>query len=112
MWQAMMWSSLIGHDCGGFVDRWRLGLAEGEADYVEFEQRLAAGPVLTVPTITLDGAANGAPHPNPASYAEKFTGKYTHRLIAGGVGHNLPQEAPRPSPRPSSRLTATDRRAP
>jgi len=74
--------------------RWRLGLADGEAQYSDLEQRLAHGPVIGVPTITLEGDANGAPHPDPASYAEKFTGKYTHRLIAGGVGHNLPQEAP------------------
>jgi pimeloyl-ACP methyl ester carboxylesterase len=74
--------------------RWRLGLADGEAQYDELEQRLARAPVITVPTITLEGDANGAPHPDPAAYAEKFTGKYTHRLIAGGVGHNLPQEAP------------------
>jgi pimeloyl-ACP methyl ester carboxylesterase len=74
--------------------RWRLGLAEGEAEYDSLEKRLAQGPVIAVPTITLEGDANGAPHPDPAAYAEKFTGKYTHRLIAGGVGHNLPQEAP------------------
>jgi pimeloyl-ACP methyl ester carboxylesterase len=74
--------------------RWRLGLAEGEPEYEALEQRLAEAPVITVPAITLEGDANGAPHPDPAAYAEKFTGKYTHRLIAGGVGHNLPQEAP------------------
>jgi pimeloyl-ACP methyl ester carboxylesterase len=74
--------------------RWRLGLADGEPEYEELEQRLAAFPVITVPTITLEGDANGAPHPDPSSYAEKFTGKYAHRLIAGGIGHNLPQEAP------------------
>jgi pimeloyl-ACP methyl ester carboxylesterase len=74
--------------------RWRLGLVDGEADYQELEQRLAQGPVIDVPTITLEGDANGAPHPDPSVYAEKFTGKYTHRLIAGGVGHNVPQEAP------------------
>ena len=74
--------------------RWRLGLAEGEPEYEELEQRLAEAPVITVPAITLEGDGNGAPHPDPAAYAEKFTGKYTHRLIAGGVGHNLPQEAP------------------
>jgi pimeloyl-ACP methyl ester carboxylesterase len=74
--------------------RWRLGLAEGEPELDDLEKRLAGGPVITVPTITLEGDANGAPHPDPASYANKFTGKYTHRLIAGGVGHNLPQEAP------------------
>jgi pimeloyl-ACP methyl ester carboxylesterase len=74
--------------------RWRLGLAEGEPAYEDLERRLAEAPVITVPAITLEGDANGAPHPDPASYAEKFTAKYTHRLIAGGVGHNLPQEAP------------------
>jgi pimeloyl-ACP methyl ester carboxylesterase len=74
--------------------RWRLGLAEGEPRYDELEKRLAAGPVISVPTITLEGDANGAPHPEPASYAKKFSGKYAHRTIAGGIGHNLPQEAP------------------
>jgi pimeloyl-ACP methyl ester carboxylesterase len=75
--------------------RWRLGLAEGEAQYNTFEQRLAAAPAIGVPTITLEGDANGAPHPDPSSYAKMFTGKYEHRLIDGGIGHNLPQEAPR-----------------
>ena len=75
--------------------RWRLGLAEGESKYDDLEKRLAAFPVITVPTITLEGDANGAPHPDPSSYAKKFSGKYSHRLIKGGVGHNLPQEAPR-----------------
>ena len=74
--------------------RWRLGLADGEADYEELEQRLARGPVIGVPTITLEGDANGAPHPDPGSYTEKFSGTYSHRTIEGGVGHNLPQEAP------------------
>jgi pimeloyl-ACP methyl ester carboxylesterase len=74
--------------------RWRLGLADGEAEYDELEQRLAEGPVITVPAITLEGDANGAPHPEPSAYAGKFTGTYSHRTIAGGVGHNLPQEAP------------------
>ncbi len=74
--------------------RWRLGLADGEAKYDELEKRLAEGPVIRVPTITLEGDANGAPHPDPASYAKKFAGKYEHRLIKGGIGHNLPQEAP------------------
>ena len=74
--------------------RWRLGLAEGEAKYDELEERLAAGPTITVPTITLEGDANGAPHPEPDSYARKFSGKYAHRTTEGGVGHNLPQEAP------------------
>jgi pimeloyl-ACP methyl ester carboxylesterase len=75
--------------------RWRLSLAEGEPKYDDLEKRLAAGPVITVPTITLEGDANGAPHPDASSYARKFSGKYAHRIIKGGVGHNLPQEAPR-----------------
>jgi pimeloyl-ACP methyl ester carboxylesterase len=74
--------------------RWRLGLAEGEARYDGFEQRLAKAPVIAVPTITLEGDANGAPHPEPTAYAKMFSGKYEHRLITGGIGHNLPQEAP------------------
>jgi pimeloyl-ACP methyl ester carboxylesterase len=74
--------------------RWRLGVADGEPEYEDLERRLAEFPVITVPAITLEGDANGAPHPDPAAYAGKFTGKYTHRLVAGGVGHNLPQEAP------------------
>jgi len=74
--------------------RWRLGLAKGEAKYDSLEKRLAASPVITVPTITLEGDANGAPHPDSAAYANKFSGKYEHRLITGGIGHNLPQEAP------------------
>ena len=74
--------------------RWRLALAEGEPQYADLDKRLAQGPVITVPTITLEGDANGAPHPEPSSYAKKFSGRYSHRLITGGVGHNLPQEAP------------------
>jgi pimeloyl-ACP methyl ester carboxylesterase len=74
--------------------RWRLGLATGEPRYDEFEARLAAAPVITVPTITLEGDANGAPHLDPSAYASKFSGKYSHRLITGGIGHDLPQEAP------------------
>jgi pimeloyl-ACP methyl ester carboxylesterase len=74
--------------------RWRLGLAEGEAEYAELENRLAEAPVITVPAITLEGDANGAPHPEPTAYAKKFTGRYSHRTIEGGIGHNLPQEAP------------------
>ena len=74
--------------------RWRLGLAEGEAKYDDLEKRLAEGPVIGVPTITMEGDANGAPHPEPSAYAKKFSGKYSHRLITGGIGHNLPQEAP------------------
>ncbi|HEY9376297.1 MAG TPA: alpha/beta hydrolase [Jiangellaceae bacterium] len=74
--------------------RWRLGLADGESEYAELEERLARGPVIGVPTITLEGDANGAPHPDPSSYAKKFSGTYSHRTIDGGIGHNLPQEAP------------------
>jgi pimeloyl-ACP methyl ester carboxylesterase len=74
--------------------RWRLGLAQGESKYDEVEKRLAEGPVITVPTITLESDANGAPHPDPSAYAKRFAGPYAHRLITGGIGHNLPQEAP------------------
>jgi pimeloyl-ACP methyl ester carboxylesterase len=74
--------------------RWRLGLADGEPKYDDLEKRLAEGPVIAVPTITLEGDANGAPHPDGSTYAKKFSGKYAHRIIKGGVGHNLPQEAP------------------
>jgi len=74
--------------------RWRLGLAQGEPQYDELEKRLALGPSVAVPTITLEGDANGAPHPEASSYAKKFSGRYAHRIIRGGVGHNRPQEAP------------------
>ena len=74
--------------------RWRLGLADGEADYADLEKRLADAPAISVPTITLEGDANGAPHPEPSSYAARFSGTYSHRTIEGGIGHNLPQEAP------------------
>jgi pimeloyl-ACP methyl ester carboxylesterase len=74
--------------------RWRLGLAAGDPSLDDLERRLAEAPVITVPTVTLEGDANGAPHSDPASYATKFTGRYAHQLIPGGVGHNLPQEAP------------------
>lgn len=74
--------------------RWRLGLAKGEPQYEELEKRLAQAPLISVPTITLEGDANGAPHPEPSTYASKFSGSYSHRTIEGGVGHNLPQEAP------------------
>lgn len=74
--------------------RWRLSLAEGEAQYDDLEKRLAQFPTITVPTITLEGDANGAPHPDPGAYAKRFSGRYEHRLITGGIGHNLPQEAP------------------
>jgi pimeloyl-ACP methyl ester carboxylesterase len=75
--------------------RWRLGLAEGEAKFSEFEKKLAEGPVITVPSITLESDANGAPYPDSKAYAKKFSGRYAHKFIDGGIGHNLPQEAPR-----------------
>jgi pimeloyl-ACP methyl ester carboxylesterase len=75
--------------------RWRLSLADGERQYDELEQKLSEAPAIGVPTITLEGDANGAPHPDPSSYAKRFSGKYAHRTVNGGVGHNLPQEAPR-----------------
>jgi pimeloyl-ACP methyl ester carboxylesterase len=74
--------------------RWRLGLVAGETKFDETERLLAASPTISVPTITMEGDANGAPHPEPAAYASKFTGKYLHRNVSGGIGHNLPQEAP------------------
>jgi len=74
--------------------RWRLGLAEGEPQYNDLESRLAQSPIITVPAITLEGDANGAPHPDGSAYAKKFSGRYAHRIVKGGVGHNLPQEAP------------------
>ena len=73
--------------------RWRLGLAPGEAQYDKFEKQLAAGPVISVPSITLEGDANGAPHADSSAYAMKFNGKYAHHSLKG-IGHNLPQEAP------------------
>ena len=75
--------------------RWRQGLAQGESKYDELEKKLALGPTISVPTITMEGDANGAPHPEPSAYKNKFSGKYEHRLISGGIGHNLPQEAPK-----------------
>jgi len=75
--------------------RWRLALAQGEPKFDPLEKRLAEAPVIAVPAITLEGDANGAPHPDPKSYAKKFSGKYAHRDLKGGIGHNLPQEAPR-----------------
>ena len=74
--------------------RWRLGIVEGEAKYDAYEKTLAPGPVISIPTITMEGDANGAPHPEPSAYRAKFSGKYEHRTITGGIGHNLPQEAP------------------
>jgi len=74
--------------------RWRIGAAEGEPKYADLDKRLAEAPVIGVPTITMEGDANGAPHPEPATYAKKFSGPYEFRLITGGIGHNLPQEAP------------------
>ena len=75
--------------------RWRLGLAQGEPQYDKYEQKLATGPVISVPSITMEADANGAPHPDKTAYAKKFSGKYLHIDVPGGVGHNLPQEAPK-----------------
>jgi pimeloyl-ACP methyl ester carboxylesterase len=75
--------------------RWRLALAQGEARYDDIERKLAAAPSISVPTITIEGDANGAPHPAPESYAKRFTGPYEHRLFTGGIGHNPPQESPK-----------------
>ncbi len=75
--------------------RWRLGLVQGESKYDDLENQLAKAPVITIPTITLEGDANGAPHPDPSAYANKFSGKYSNKIISGGIGHNLPQEAPK-----------------
>jgi pimeloyl-ACP methyl ester carboxylesterase len=74
--------------------RWRLGLAPSNPKLDAFETRLAAAPLITVPTITMEGEANGAPHPEAAVYAKKFSGRYEHRHLPGAIGHNLPQEAP------------------
>ena len=74
--------------------RWRLSVAEGDPQYDDLERRLAEAPVIAAPTITLDGDSDGvAPASDGTSYAKKFSGKRTHRIIKG-VGHNLPQEAP------------------
>jgi pimeloyl-ACP methyl ester carboxylesterase len=89
--------------------RWRIGLAEGEPQYDDLEQRLAGLPAIAVPTITLEGDANGAPHPEPSAYAGRFSGRYEHRLIDGGVGHNLPQEAPQALARAILDVDAFDR---
>src|SRR3954462_10192699 len=75
--------------------RWRLGLAEGEVRYDDLERQLAAAPTINVPTITLEGDANGAPHADAGAYAARFSGRYAHRVITGGIGHSLPQEAPK-----------------
>ena len=89
---------LVGHSYGGAVIyRWRLGLAPGDPELDELERRLAGAPPITVPTITLEGDSNGAPHPDPGTYVSKFTGPYEHRSISGGIGHNFPQEAPQAS---------------
>ncbi|HTE31924.1 MAG TPA: alpha/beta hydrolase, partial [Chryseolinea sp.] len=74
--------------------RWRMGLVEGESKFDDLEKKLAKGPLITVPTITIEGDANGAPHPDAASYAGKFTGRYAHKVFKG-IGHNPPQESPK-----------------
>jgi pimeloyl-ACP methyl ester carboxylesterase len=89
--------------------RWRLGVAEGELKYDDLERRLAAGPVIAVPTITLEGDSNGAPHPEPIAYAKKFSGRYVHRTIKAASGTICLRRRPRLSPKRSSRLQKTDR---
>ncbi len=89
--------------------RWRPGLAAGDSRYDDLERRLAGFPAITVPAITLEGDANGAPHPDASGYAGKFTGKHEHRVAEGGIGPSLPQEAPQASPKPSLTPTVTDR---
>jgi pimeloyl-ACP methyl ester carboxylesterase len=75
--------------------RWRQGLTKGETKYDYLEARLAPGPAIAVPTISMEGDANGAPHfPDDTLYRKKFSGNYEYRVIRGGIGHNLPQEAP------------------
>ncbi|MBE9462627.1 alpha/beta fold hydrolase [Dyadobacter subterraneus] len=74
--------------------RWRLSIEKGEKQYEDLEKQLAEGPVIKVPTITLDGDSDGvAPATDGTAYANKFSGKRIHKIIKG-VGHNLPQEAP------------------
>jgi hypothetical protein len=90
--------------------RWRLGLAQGEPKYDDLETRLAAFPVITVPTITLEGDANGAPHPEPSAYAKKFAGKYEHRLLKGGIGTTCRRRPRKPLPKLSSISPQVDRR--
>ena len=92
--------------------RWRLGLAEGEPKYDELEKRLAAAPVISVPTITLEGDANGAPHPDPSAYAKKFSGKYEHRPSRAASGTTCRRKRRRPLPKPSSTSQQIDRRQP
>jgi hypothetical protein len=70
----------------------RLALLAKAASTRRSREALAEAPAITVPTITLEGDANGAPHPEPSAYARKFSGKYAHRTVSGGVGHNLPQK--------------------
>ncbi|WP_222431010.1 alpha/beta fold hydrolase [Mucilaginibacter pallidiroseus] len=74
--------------------RWRIGAAKGESRYAGLEKRLKNFPVISVPAISIEGDDNGAPHPDPKSYARMFTGRYMHRTVLGGIGHNLPSEAP------------------
>ncbi|MGK5731946.1 alpha/beta fold hydrolase [Streptomyces sp. URMC 124] len=74
--------------------RWRLSLAEGERRYEPYEKRLAARPVVTVPTVTLDAERDPFTVPGDGSaYRDRFAGPYDHRTLKG-IGHNTPQEAP------------------
>src|SRR5262249_60435453 len=78
--------------------RWRMGIAEGEATYDDVERRLTAAPLISVPSITLEGDANGAPYPAPAAYRNKFSGKYAHRTITAGLCPHPPPATPPPLP--------------
>jgi pimeloyl-ACP methyl ester carboxylesterase len=74
--------------------RHRYGLADGDPNYADLQGRLAELPVIRVPTITLDGAADGVTAATDGTpTAAKFSGRRTHRVIAN-AGHNLPQEEP------------------
>jgi hypothetical protein len=86
---AAFWNSIVIHNY-----RWRLGLADGESKLDVLERRLTAAPAMIAPTITMEGDANGAPHPDAAVCAKKFIGRYRHRVADGRIGHNLPREAP------------------
>jgi pimeloyl-ACP methyl ester carboxylesterase len=92
--------TVAAHDNPDYVDvaihsyRHRYGLADGDPQYADLQRRLAALPVISVPTITLDGDADGViPATDGAASAAKFTARRAHRVIPR-AGHNLPQEEP------------------
>ncbi len=73
--------------------RWRLGLEKGEAKYAGYEQRLAALPPITVPTITLEGRITARRIRLPPATVPNLRNN-EHRDLPGAVGHNPPQEDP------------------